>query len=457
MKINQKSHLQLKLQNALFYVLLLIVVALLAQLSLKTNISADWTHNNRYTLSETTIEFLHQLNQEITIQLFISPNNQYKEAAERLLNRYQSYSNFLNIHHINPDLSPTLVRQLNIQQQGEMVVYRGEQKIHVLDLSEQSLTNALISVSRHKEQSLVFIDGHGERNPFNQANINLSIWADELQRKGFKLQSLNLIEHHRIPNNTSTVIIASPEKDWLDGEISIIKEYINQGGHLLWLADPNTYHRLSALAEHLGIEFIDGTVIDPNAELLGINDPRFTLINDYANHPISQATSTVTLFPQAVALETINNTVENDWNNLSLLNTQENTWSKSTEIMTSTLTDYSFDQSVDIQGPFSIAHLLTRIIDNENEQQQRIAVIGDSDFVSNTYIGNAANLELAVALINWLVGDDELIVIPVKTTFDNRLELSPTQSLIIGLGFLLVLPFLLLLIAFIIWKKRRHR
>ena len=436
--------------------ILFVVIILLAQISLKTNISADWTANSRNTLSDTTIELLSQIKDDITIQVFISTDNDYRVALEEHLSRYKKVNDHLNIEYINPDFSPDLVRQHNIQQQGEMVVSHESQQTHVFDLSEQSLSNALISVSRNKEQWLVFIEGHGERSPFNQANVNLSSWADELQRKGFRLQGLNLVEHSQIPNNASAVIIASSERTWLDGEIAIIKEYIDQGGHLLLLADPNTHHTLSAITEHLGIEFIDGTIIDPNAELLGINDPRFTLVNDYANHPISQATSTVTLFPQALALEAINNSVDSDWDTLSLLNTQENTWSKSTETIEESLTDYSFEQGVDTQGPLSIGQLLTRVRENK-DQQQRIAILGDSDFVSNSYIGNAANLELGVALINWLAGDDELIVIPVKTTFDNRLDLSSTQSLIIGLGFLLVLPFLLLLMGFIIWRKRRHR
>jgi len=456
MKLHQKDQLQLKLHNTLFYLLLIIVVTLLAQLSLKTDISADWTQNNRHTLSDTTIEFLQQLDQDITIQLFISPNDEYKETAERLLSRYQSYSEHIAVQGINPDLSPSLVRELNIQQQGEMVVSRGEQQTHVLDLSEQSLTNALINVSHHKKQWIVFIEGHGERSPFNEANSNLSIWADELQQKGFKLQGLDLVKHSQIPNNTSAVVIASPDRPWLDGEITIIQDYIDQGGHLLWLADPNKHRSLSALAEHLDFTFIDGTVIDPNATLLGINDPRFTLVNDYANHPISQAINTVTLFPHSVALEAIHGVVPSSWNATSLLNTQENTWSTLGEIREQELSNTYFDEGIDFAGPLSIGRLLTRTVEN-NDGQQRIAIIGDSDFVSNTYIGNAGNLDLGIALINWLVGEDDLIVIPVKTTIDNRLDLSTAQSLIIGLGFLLVLPFLLLMTGFIIWKRRRHR
>ena len=451
MNINSKTKRQLKIQNAIFYALLIVIVTLLAQFSLKTNRSVDWTANSKNSLSDTTIELLSQLQDGITIQAFISTKNDYRTALEDHLSRYKKVNDNLNIEYINPDFSPDLVRQHNIQQQGEMIISHGTQQIHVFDLSEQSLTNALISVSRNKEQWLVFIEGHGERSPFGQENYNLSTWAEQLKQKGFKLQTLNLVEHSQIPTNTAILIIASPEKPWLEGEISIIKDYISTGSNVLWLAAPNTHQHLSALAEQLDVEFISGTIIDPNTQLLGINDPTFSLVNDYANHPIGEATSTVTLFPKAVAMET--SSTQSDWQKISLLNSQDNVWSKANAIDKETV--LKFELGIDTMGPLSLGYILSRV--HTDEKEQRIAILGDSDFVSNSYIGNAANLELGIALVNWLAEDDELISIPIKTTIDNSLDLSRTQSMMIGLGFLIVMPLALFGIAFIIWRQRRRR
>ncbi|MBL1320995.1 MAG: Gldg family protein, partial [Methylophaga sp.] len=366
--------------------------------------------------------------------------------------RYQRHTDKIIVEYINPDFSPELVRSLKIQQQGEMVVSLGEKQQHVYDLSEQSLTNAIISVSRQQEQWLVFIEGHGERTPLNQANYNLSTWGEQLKQKGIRFRGLNLVEHSQIPENTAAVVIASPEQAWLEGEIQLIKNYINQGGNLLWLAEPDSYQHLNSLAEQLGIEFIPGTILDPNAELLGIDDPQFVLITNYANHPVGVATTGVTLFPQAVAL--VHHENNNDWQTLPLLATQDNAWSETSSIDNQDAP--VFDLGNDTAGPLNLAYLLTRFND-DNDAEQRIAVIGDGDFLSNTYIGNASNIELGVALINWLVEDDKLISIPLKTTLDNQLELSKMQSLVIGLGFLIAVPLLLLAIGFGLWWTRRRR
>lgn len=456
MKLDRRTKRNVRIQSTLFYVLLAIVVVLLAQLSAKNTLHADWTANSRHSLSQTTKQFLKQNDLAINLRVFISPASEYKPTLESLLDRYQRYNDKLVISYIDPDFSPELVRQFNIQQQGEMVISHREKQQRVYDLSEQSLTNALIAVSRQKEQWLVFIEGHGERSPLHQANFNLSIWGDNLQQKGFKLQSLNLIEQAHIPDNTAVLIIASPEKPWLAGEVERVKEYINKGGHLLWLSEPDSSQNLLSLAESLGLEFLPGTVVDPNTELLGINDPRFALITDYAQHPVAAATSTVTLFPQSSAIQH----KDNDWRYTSLLTTADNVWSDIASNPSDTLLPmlFEFEAGVDIPGPLTIGYLLSKpVSDPETDHEQRIAVIGDGDFLSNSYIGNGANLELGLALINWLAEDDALISIPIKTTLDNQLELSPQQSLYIGLGFLMGLPTILFMIGLAIWWYRRRQ
>ena len=449
MKINTKTQRQLKIQNGLFYVLMIGLVILLAQLSLKTNTQMDWTSNQRHSLSKTTTTFLKQLDKPITIQVFVSEGNEFKPALTTLLNRYKSHQPELTIHYIDPDFSPDIVRELNIQQQGEMVISLGEQQQHVFDLSEQSLTNALIAVSREQDKWLVFIEGHGERQPDHQANFNMSTWTTTLKQKGFKTKTLNLVQHQQIPRNTAAVVIASPEKPWLPGEITLLKDYLASGGNLLWLTEPSDNRPLAALAEHLGLDILPGTLIDPNTELLGIPDPQFALITDYADHPIGQATSSVTLFPKVSAMTPM--TESSHWQYQALLSTPANVWSDSDP---GPLAQYQAGD--DTAGPLNIGYLLTAK-QSQQDRQQRVIVIGDGDFLSNSFIGNAANLELGLAIMNWLAEDDNLIAIPVKTTVDKQLELDKMASLFIGLGFLVVLPASLLLIGLSLWWYRRQQ
>ncbi len=452
MKISLNTHRAYRIQQFVFYILLIAVIALLANVTLQYSKSWDWTQSDRHTLSATTQSLLSSLDKPITIKAFASPKSEYKTAIEALVKRYQAQSSLIEVEFIDPNFAPDEVREFNVQQQGEMIVFHDAKQERVLNLSEQSLTNAIMSVARSKEQWLLFIEGHGERSPFSEANFNLSSWGKQLEAKGFKYRGFNLTENTQIPTNTAAIILASPEKTWLPGEVNILKSYIENGGNLLWLAEPDTHEHLAAIAQQLDIEFIPGAIIDANAELLGINDPQFVLITDYANHPISQATTSVTLLPKATALEQSN--TESKWDLTELLRTQQNTWS---ELGDTNADIIEFDEGIDSLGPLTVGVLLTRLIDEETERQQRIAIIGDGDFISNTYLGNGANLELSLALVNWLAHDDSFISIPVKATVDSQLNLSTTQAAIIGLGFLFILPLILLSIGGWVWWSRRRR
>ena len=194
--------------------------------------------------------------------------------------------------------------------------------------------------------------------------------------------------------------------------------------------------------------------MDPNTVMLGIDDPRFVLISDYANHPVGVATASVSLMAEATAIQQADSDNTTDWQYLNLLNSQADAWVESSNINQDNLLFQQFDAGADVSGPFSLGFVITR---QQEQNTQRIAVIGDGDFVSNAYIGNAANLDLAMALTNWLAHDDKLINIPVKTSVGTQLSLTKNQSIILGLGFLVVLPLILLATGLGIWWRRRRR
>jgi ABC-type uncharacterized transport system involved in gliding motility auxiliary subunit len=83
-------------------------------------------------------------------------------------------------------------------------------------------------------------------------------------------------------------------------------------------------------------------------------------------------------------------------------------------------------------------------------------VIGDGDFLSNSFLSNAGNQDLGLTLSRWLVGDDELVGIPVKQASDRQLHLSNLAIGVIGIGSLIAAPLILLIIGgTITWRRNR--
>ena len=86
-----------------------------------------------------------------------------------------------------------------------------------------------------------------------------------------------------------------------------------------------------------------------------------------------------------------------------------------------------------------------------------MVVIGDSDFMLNSFIGLGANLDLASNTFNWLSADDSLLQVPVIRSPDTKLELSETAGYLLGTFFLFLLPIGMLLAGGWIWWLRRRR
>lgn len=445
---------KIRLQSALFMVLFLLMMATLAWLSQLYSASFDLTKNERNSLSPESIRLAQSLQQPLQVTIFVTPGNDAGDMLKRLFERYQAQQPLIQVELLNPDLYPDLLRQYDIRQDAEIILEYQDRIEKVSLATESRVTNSIQRLLRQGERWLVFLEGHGERNPYSETNHDFSDFATRLASKGYTIENLNLTQVSSIPQNTDVLVIASPQTALLAGEVELIKAYIEQGGNLLWLADPDTIITpIDRLADALAIEFLPGTIVDPNSQLLGLDRVDFALVSQYPRHPVTKNVESLSLYPQAQAIEYHGD--DTQWQPLNFLVSGETSWNE-TGAMKGEI--FNGDDSDEVNGPLNIGLTLSTSIGNDpDSSQQRIAVVGDADFLSNNYLGNGANLELGLNLFNWLSHDDNLISINPRSAPDTRLELSQTQQLIIAIFFLIALPSLLVGLGLRIWLKRRSR
>ena len=468
MKIEKNTHKQLRIQNYSFVILFLVVAGFIAYLSNEHNFQYDWSASNRNTLSPSSVELLSRLDKPIHFSVYATEDNTIRTPINDLIERYQREKSDITVEYINPELEPVLTRELGISINGEVIVDYGDKGEHLTEHTEQAYTNTLQRLSRSEQRWLSFITGHGERDPSGVANHDLSEWVQQLSSKGVSGHSLNLTQQPTIPDNTSVLIIAGPQLNYLPGEVQIITDYVAAGGNLLWLADPGPLFNLEPLAIQLGIKFQDGVVVDPTTQVFGISDPRVALITQYPRHPITNNFKVLTLFPQARSFKL---EPPENWDSTVLLSTLPRSWAEVGEIKG----ELKFNQGSDIAGPLIIGAALTRKLTEQTDislpgasvndkttnaqtqKIQRIVVIGNGDFLSNAFLGNGGNLDLGQNIVNWLSHDDKLIAIPAKTAPDIHLELSQTTLMVLAFILAIVIPLSLIASGVMVWLKRRNR
>lgn len=447
MKITQRIHHRIWLKNLCTTASLLTLLVLLAWLSAKYSVQSDWTANARNTLSEASQKVLQAMPDEIVITAYLDQPLLKKQLTD-LVRRYQASKSNIRLVIEAPDTHPEQLRELDIGAAGAILVdYQGRSE-RLTILSEASLSNTLRRLANANQRWVTFLTGHGERSPTGEANHDLQTFARELERRKIKVQILNLAVMPFIPDNAALLVIASPRTALLPGEIDVLREYLQQGGNLLWLADPGSAQP-DVLEQTTGVQLLPGTIIDGGSKLYGIDDPSFVLVSDYPSHAITRNFQLITVFPQAAAL-TVDS--ESEFDATPFLSSISRSWTETGPISNVVQFDADSDER---EGPLNLGFALQREWQDGN--RQRIVVVGDGDFLANTYIGNAGNLDLGLRIFNWLTFDDRFIDIPANTATDRKLQLTENTVMVMGFGFLVILPLLLIAAGILIWRRRKSR
>ena len=454
MKVDSGTRLQFRLQSGIFLLLFIALLAVLAWLSNRYPYTVDMSANQRNSLSQESALLVEAIQYPLQVTLFVSPINESKPLLEALFERYHQLQPNIRWQSLNPDLHPDLLRAHDIRYDGEVLLEFQGRSEKLTQITETNVSSAIQRLLRQGERWLVFLEGHGERHPYREANHDFSQFAKQLARKGYTIEGLNLTLSSSIPENTDVLILASPKVPLLPGEVDILRDYIDQGGNLLWLADPEqAIDELDLLADHLAIEFLPGIIVDPNSQLMGLERVDFALVAEYPRHAITQNLESMSLFPQAQPIEFHG---AEEWQRKNFLRSDIRSWNETGELIGEV---FNGDNDDEIPGPLNIGITLAR--DQQDSDgalvKQRVVIIGDADFLSNRYLGNGSNLEIGTNLMNWLSHDDRLIAISPRPAPDTRLELSPYSQYAIAFTFLLVLPLVLLASGLRIWLKRRKR
>ena len=459
MKINAKLRLQLLIQNWFFVLFFLLLVTLFGYLSNQFVFTKDITQANRNTLTQGSIEVLENMTGPINLTVFatkddVNNGDTFRQGIINFIARFQRAKNDINIKFISPVEEPKLAQEMGIRTDGEVIVEYKKRSEHISPpFAEQDLTNLFVRLTRTNEQPIMYLDGHGEKNLIGVKTNDLGEFGKQLEKKGFKFSNPDLTVLNEVPKQGGLLVIASPQVNVSKVESNKIVKYLQAGGNILWLLDDDNLKGLENVAEYLGLNVSKGKVIDPSSSQFGANE-NVSFATFYGDHPITNNFMLRTLFNGSHEVSA-KGTFENGWKVSKLIEVAGNGWLAGSEKEKEQ--KLVFDKTKDKQGPINIGVAFNRKFE---EKGQRVVVIGNSAFLSNSYITSGGNLDLGINMINWLAGDEKLITIQPMPLKDVNVTI-PNDSKSVFLAwtifhsFQYFIPLALFVAGFVIWFRRK--
>lgn len=458
-------HYTLHLQNTAYAIVLIAVAIAIYYLSGLLPLHLDVTRNASNSLMDSSAQILKQLPGKINITMYANSKDAELGDIEQLvtdfISIYQRYKPDISLTFIDPVKNADATRNANVRSGREMQIEYNGRIEHLTLINEQAVSSALLRLAHRQEQTILYMDGHGERKLEGAANHDLGEFGKKLKQNGYKLASLNLVLAQDIPANASLLLITHPQAKLLPGEVDKLLRYVDGGGNVLWLLDAEPLLGLERLASRLGILLTSGQIVDPDAKKMNV-PVNWTLGASYPPHPVTSNFNLVTAFPNARALGREETAREDSapqngntrssrtpWQRSTLIEAASNGWVSRNPLPQSA----QFDKNRDMHGPFSIAVALQRGI---NERQQRIVVVGSGAFLANTYSGNGGNIDLGINMVNWLSNEEHLITEQPRATLDNSIILSKNQINALSYGMVIGVPLLLVIIGGVQWWRRRN-
>ena len=313
---------------------------------------------------------------------------------------------------------------------------------------------------------VAFLTGHGERNVNSAGERYYYTFArsiyfrQSLINQGFDATELN-VKDQDIPEDINILVIADMRSSLSPEEMAKLERYIERGGNLFILGEPNRQEAMNPLLSKFGVELMPGTLVQlhedhlPSIITAKLTDHaaaqcfRYKQLKGWGGSlvmpdasPLRYSTNSgYEVKPLAMTLE------KGSWNEL-----------ETTDFLDGEL---SINASIgELEQSYPVVLSLTR---QRGDKEQRIVITGDADCISNGELANsrngifAINFNFITETFKWLSYGEFPIDTSRPDTVDNTIFLSRKASPWIKFFAMGVIPFILAFAGFMVWYRRKGR
>jgi ABC-type uncharacterized transport system involved in gliding motility auxiliary subunit len=442
--------------------LLALVFALAALLTARLWPAVDLTAERLNSLSSASRQTLAQLQAPLRIEgYFADPSSEWG-LARRLFTLYGRGSRSVDTVLRDPDRDPARAREAGVQRTGVIVISSGAARVLVPELSEEAITQGILSVLEGRPRRVGLVQGHGEPAFSIGGDQGITAWIQELATANVQMRAVRLLEGDAVPEELDALLIVAPRTPLFSSEIGLLRRYLDRGGRIGVWAEPQDSTGLEELLGFYYLRLLPGTIRDEGRVTAGIGlgpwspalvgDPRHAVTAGLASfvvapgarameietphpmdltaEPILKTAGAVDVFadPQASSgaplrrgIQTVGAVLE---------------WSVPAETASGTSAAGRAD--------------LPRVV-----PQARILVLGDASMLTNRFLGTAANRDLAVSAVHWLTAQEHFLGSARERSRPAQLRLGTggLRTLLYAIEF--GLPAVLIGVGIAVWLRRR--
>ena len=427
----------------------------------------DLTSEKLYSLTDQTIEFVNNMQEDVTIYAIVNEDSQDTTLGQTL-RRYDDLSDHITVEYVDPTVNPRFHTQYTdsaISINSLIVV--SDKRNRVIDYSdiyessfdystytstttgydgEGQITSALDYVLSDDLPKVYMTEGHGEYTLSGS-------FTDALTKENVEYETINLMDYDAVPEDTACVIINGPQSDFSSDDTEKVISYLESGGKVILITGytgtemPNR----DTLLEYMGISVADGLIVEQDQNYY-YRSPYYLLPdmtadtytsgiygNYYIFAPYSQGILIADEEAAGMTYTTFLSTSESAFSKLDISNME------------------SFEKSEgDIDGPFGIGVEAIKALE---EGEATMVVYGcDQIFTDDaSAMVSGANMTLFVNTVSGFVDHEMSVSIPVKSYEVSYLTVTQYDAVMIGLVTTVILPVGCLIVGFAIWFGRRKR
>jgi len=448
-----------------------LAVTVLANIALyRHDAQFDLTRERAFTPSPEAQQIVQALNQPVQLTFFYQKQDPAGRDAAAKLRLLSRLSPLLEVDAVDSDQQPALANRLGVQVYNTAVVRAGQRRIEVVSTDEQEIALAVLRAVRGGDKVICFATGHGEYDIDNFAfhthfegtqshSHNAEGMAVvQMQQHGLgrlrqMLEKLGLVARkvplagQSVPADCAALVEANPRTRYTRADAEIVRAYLERGGGLLLLVEPDypVDDSLAAVLADAGMRIGDGVAADPAEHYF--TDEQMIAVTRYARHPITSGLA-LSIYPgarpmEAVAASGIAATV--------LFSTSAQAYRLSDRLAAkeeeAAAPRGAIPLAVAAEGRLGAASMETPPF--------RLVAVGDADFASNSFFPYLANADLLLGAIAWLIREERAPMVKPPVEVLPTVALTAAQMRGIFITTVLLLPGAVTLVGGVVWWRRR--